>query len=92
MFENLYPVWQEEYNDILHLNTCSTDNIFSLLRLYRSKIEEANDFTGVSQNPKVKLLFELIIAHQFYKLRDQIAKLMQIPVTHYNVFLKKYDF
>ena len=74
------------------INTCSTDNIFSLLRLYRSKIEESNDFTGVSQNPEVKLLFELITAHQFYKLRDQIAKLIEIPMTHYNVILKKYDF
>ena len=92
MFENLCPVWQGEFNDILHLNTCSIDNVFSLLSLYRSKIEEANDFTGISQNPEVKLLFELISAQQFDKLRDHIAKLIDIPVTYYNVIVKKYDF
>ena len=34
MFENLCPVWQGEYNDIIHLNTCSIDNIISLISLY----------------------------------------------------------
>ena len=92
MFENLCPVWQGEFNDILHLNTCSIDNIISLLSLYQGKIEEANDFTEILQNSEVKLFFELIHGRQFYKVRDQIAKLINISVTYYNVILKKYDF
>ncbi|KAI6659709.1 hypothetical protein LOD99_14634 [Oopsacas minuta] len=48
MFECLCPVWQGEFNDILHLNTCSIDNIISLLSLWRGKIEGAMDFSGIS--------------------------------------------
>ena len=54
MFENLCPVWQGQFNDISHLNTCSIDNIISLISLYQSKIEEALDFAEISQNPDVK--------------------------------------
>ena len=37
MFENLCPVWQGQFNDISHLNTCSIDNIISLIRLIKAK-------------------------------------------------------
>ena len=54
MFENLCPVRQGQFNDTSHLNTCSIDNIISLISLYQSKIEEALDFEEISQNPDVK--------------------------------------
>ena len=37
MFEDLCPVWQGEFNDILHLNTCSIDNIITLVSLHFSR-------------------------------------------------------
>ena len=64
----------------------------SLISLYRGKIEEANDFTGISQNPEVEFFFELLRARQFDKLRYHIAKLINISVSYYNVIVKKYDF
>ena len=92
MFENLCPVWQGEFNDTLHLNTLSIDNIISLLSLYQGKIEEANDFTEILLNSEVKLFFELIRGRQFDKVRDQIAKLINFSVTYYNVILKSITF
>ena len=91
MFENLCPVWQGQFNDISHLNTCSIDNIISLISLYQSKIEEAFDFAEISQNPDVKHFFELIHALKFDELRDYIARLINIKVT-YDVIVKQYDF
>ena len=91
MFENLCPVWQGQFNDISHLNTCSIDNLISLISLSQSKIEEALDFAEISQNPDVKHFFELIHALKFDELRDYIARLINIKVT-YDVIVKQYDF
>ena len=91
MFEDLCPVWQGEFNDILHLNTCSIDNIITLVSLHRGKIEEAINFAGISSNPEVKLVFELIHALKFDELRDYFARLINISET-YTVIVRHYDF
>ena len=44
--ENLCPTWQGEYNDISHLNTCSIDNIISLISLSQEMIENAIKLSG----------------------------------------------
>ena len=52
-FERLCANWQGEYDGILHLNTCSVDNIISNLSLYREKILIAREFAGNSENSHI---------------------------------------
>ena len=54
---NLCPIWQGEYNNILHHNTCSIDNIISLISLYRETIEEARRIIDISLNPDAQHIF-----------------------------------
>ena len=88
---NLCPIWQGEYNNILHQNTCSIDNIISLISLYRETIEEARRIIDISLNPDAQHFFSLIYRRKFDELRDYIARLAGISVT-YDVIVPKYDF
>ena len=88
--ENLCPKWKGEYNNILLLNTCSIDNIISLISLYREMIEKAGEITGISLNPNSQHFISLIHRCQFDELRDYIARLASILVT-YDVIVPKYE-
>ena len=58
---NLCPIWQGEYNNILHHNTCSIDNIISFISLYRETIEEARRIIDISLNPDAQHFFHWYI-------------------------------
>ena len=88
---NLCPIWQGEYNNFLHQNTCSIDNIISFISLYRVTIEEARRIIDISLNPDAQHFFSLIYRRKFDELRDYIARLAGISVT-YDVIVPKYDF
>ena len=89
--ESLCPVWQGEFGGILHQNTCSIDNVISLLSLYIKEIQMALKFTEISLNPDVEQIFRLVQELKFDELRDFIAKLTEIFIT-YDVIVQKYDF
>ena len=89
--ENLCPTWQGEYNDISHLNTCSKDNIISLISLSQEMIENARKLSGISFSPDAEQFISLIYRRQFDELRDFVARLLDLSVTYY-VVVPKVDF
>ena len=89
--EKLCPIWQGEFNDILHVNTCSTDNVISLIGLNKVSIENAIKFTGFTPNTDGEHFLSLIHDLKFDQLRHYIANLINIPLT-YEIIVIKYNF
>ena len=86
--ENLCPTWQGEYNDISHLNTCSIDNIVSLISLSQEMIQNARKLSGISLSPDAEQFLSLIYRRQFDELSDFVARLLDLSVTYYVVVPK----
>ena len=91
MLETLCPVWNGIFGGIVHVNTCSVDNIIALLSLSHIPIQKVYDVTESSQIPDAELFFQLIRNLQFDEPHDLIAKLINIPIS-YELIVQKYDF
>ena len=70
--EKLCPIWQGEFNDILHVNTCSIDNVISLIGLNKVSIENAIKFTGFTPNTDGEHFLSLIHDLKFDELRHDL--------------------
>ena len=81
----------EEFSNISHLNTCSIDNIISLISLSQEMIENARKLSGISLSPDAEQFLSLIYLRQFDELRDFVARLLDISLTYF-VVVPKVDF
>ena len=55
--ETLCPIWNGEFGGIIHINTCSIDNMISLLSLHQITIQKANEMAANPQNPDAIKIF-----------------------------------
>ena len=89
-----YPIWWGEHNDITQSNTCSLDNIITILSSKKANILDALNQIGISlTDTKYYHLFKLAASNKFDELRDYLAKQFGLQINYDATgLIRSYDF
>ncbi|KAI6648160.1 hypothetical protein LOD99_11969 [Oopsacas minuta] len=89
-----YLIWGGEYNNIVQSNTCSIDNILTILSPNKATIINSLKLIGSTHiEAEFHYIFELAVNYEFEKLREYVATKIGLEVIYNSSgLIRSYDF